>query len=466
MHFTPQRYKIKDQKGIPFLNIEEISLSLEVKPTEKEVRDVIAKSMSKSRLSMSETAVLLNCPENMRADVLEAASSLKERIYGNRIVLFAPLYVGNHCSNLCDYCSFAADNKLSVRKTLTREELIGEIDALAAEGHKRLILVYGEHKIYSAEYIAQNVREVYKTEKIRRVNINAAPLGVEGFRAVGEAGIGTYQVFQESYNPEIYAKHHRGGKKADYDFRLTAFDRAMEAGIDDVGLGVLFGLNPNWKEEILALIRHTNHLESCFGVGPHTISFPRMTPALGASEAEAPIADEDFIFAIAVLRLAVPYTGLILTARESPELRDRAIKYGVSQIDGGTKLEIGGYSEPSSEETELGGAQFSLTDNRSLGEIIEGLVSRGQLPSFCTACYRMGRTGEHFMEFSTEGHIKELCTPNAILTLSEYLEDFASAETKEKGYALIERELAKMKNPKATKKKLERIKNGERDLYF
>lgn len=463
MNFTPQRYKILDQKGIPFIDIEEINAFLAVTPSDDEVRGVIAKSMQKERLSMADTAILLNCSEALRGEVLEAASELKQRVYGNRIVLFAPLYVGNQCSNLCDYCSFAADNKLSVRKTLSVAELSGEIDALADEGHKRLILVYGEHKIYSPEFIAGNVRQVYETEKIRRVNINAAPFDVEGFRVVKDAGIGTYQVFQESYNPEVYASHHKGGKKADYNYRLTAFDRAMEAGVDDVGLGVLFGLNPNWKEEVLSLIRHTNHLESCFNVGPHTISFPRMTPALGAKEATAALSDSDFVFMVAVLRLAVPYTGLIMTARESPALRDAAIKYGVSQIDGGTKLEVGGYNE---EEEKKGAAQFSLTDDRSLSEIIEGLVAREQLPSFCTACYRKGRTGEHFMEFSVEGHIKQLCTPNAVLTFAEYLEDFADEKLKEKGYALIEKELSKMETPEPTLRKLARLKNGERDLYF
>ncbi len=463
MLFTPQIYKIKDQIGIPFIDKDEINEFLTVTPTAQMVREVIAKSLNKERLSMAETAILLNCPEECRSEILDAARTLKKNVYGNRIVLFAPLYVGNLCSNNCAYCSFASSNSLAVRKTLDSSEMNQEIDALAREGHKRLILVYGEHKKYSPEFIAQNVREVYATGKIRRVNINAAPLDVEGFKTVCESGIGTYQVFQETYDREIYAAHHLGGKKADFDYRLMAFDRAMEAGIDDVGLGVLFGLNPNWRGEVLSLIRHTNHLESCFGVGPHTISFPRMTAALGAEPSKAPISDENFLFMIAVLRLAVPYTGLILTARESAEFRSRAIEFGVSQIDGGTKLEIGGYSE---EEDTQGGAQFTLTDNRTLREIISELVSKGQVPSFCTACYRKGRTGEHFMEFSVEGHIKKLCTPNAVLTLAEYLEDFAPENLKTEGYELIEKELSKMESPEPTIKKLAKIKAGERDLYF
>lgn len=468
MLFTPQRYKIVDQIDTPFIDIDEISDCLKTIPTAQLVDAVIAKSKDHNRLSLGETAILLNSPDRDR--VLRAAAELKRDVYGDRIVLFAPLYVGNLCTNRCDYCSFASDNTVTSRKTLASDEIIAEVDALAAEGHKRLILVYGEHPKYSADFIARNVREVYCTGKIRRVNINAAPLGVEGFRTVADSGIGTYQIFQETYNPEIYHSHHRGGMKADYNWRLTAFDRAMTAGIDDVGLGVLLGLNPDWKQEIMGLIRHTNHLEALFNVGPHTISFPRMNSAEGATPTKHPISDEDFIFAIAVLRLAVPYTGLILTARESHALRTRAIEYGVSQIDGGSKLEIGGYSE---DHNVAGGAQFSLNDDRSLSEVIDELIATSRIPSFCTACYRLGRTGEHFMEFSTKGFIKRFCTPNALLTLAEYLEDYASPQTKQKGYDLIEREIAKLETSPLTKplipklrENLKAIANGSRDLYF
>lgn len=468
MLFTPQRYKIADQIDKPFIDIDEIYQFLNVSPTEQEVRRVVEKSKDHNRLSLAEVAILLNAPD--RQIVLTAAAELKKAVYGNRIVLFAPLYVGNMCTNRCDYCSFASDVSSTQRKTLAHDELVGEVDALAAEGHKRLILVYGEHPKYSAGFIADNVREVYCTGKIRRVNINAAPLGVDGFRTVADSGIGTYQIFQETYNREIYQQHHLGGMKADYDWRLTAFDRAMTAGIDDVGLGVLFGLNPEWKQEVMGLVRHTNHLEALFNVGPHTLSFPRMNSAEGASPTKYPISDEDFIFAIAVLRLAVPYTGLILTARESHELRTRAIEYGVSQIDGGSKLEIGGYCE---DEAQSGGAQFALNDERSLGEVIDELIATDRIPSFCTACYRLGRTGEHFMEFSTKGFIKRFCTPNAVLTLAEYLEDFAKPATKVKGYELIEREIVKLEGsdearamvPKL-RERLEAIKGGTRDLYF
>ncbi len=463
MIFNPQSYKIIDQKGVPFIDIDEIDSFLEVSPSEREVREVIECALAKKRLSMAQTALLLRSDKAMRGEIMKAASRLKQEVYGNRIVLFAPLYVGNLCSNLCNYCSFAADNTLTSRKTLTTQELNQEVDTLSGQGHKRLILVYGEHPKYSAHYIAQSVKEVYLSGKIRRVNINAAPLGVEGFRVVAESGIGTYQIFQESYNPEVYKRHHLGGMKSDYNWRLTSLDRAMEAGIDDVGLGVLFGLNSSWEQEIMALIRHTNHLEACFGVGPHTISFPRITQAVGATPAESPISDENFIFAIAVLRLAIPYAGLILTARESAELRDRAIEYGVSQIDGGTVIEVGGYSE---ENQWQGAAQFSITDDRSLHEIITELVKQERIPSFCTACYRKGRTGEHFMEFSVDGHIKELCSPNAILSFAEYLEDCPDSITKSQGYALIEREIAKLSHPEPTIRQLNRIKQGERDLFF
>ncbi len=463
MKFTPQIYKIIDKKNSSFINMEEIRAFLEINPTSEQVEAVIKQALKLKRLSLAQTATLLRAPKEDRAKILEAASKLKEAVYGNRIVLFAPLYVGNLCSNSCDYCAFARENTLTARKTLSHSELLEETAALNSQGHRRLILVWGEHALYSATTIAKNVQQVYSTGEIRRLNINAAPLSVEGFREVAEAGIGTYQVFQETYNPEIYKQHHLAGKKSDYDYRLTAFDRAMEGGIDDVGLGVLFGLNPCWEEEVLGLVRHTNHLEALFNVGPHTISFPRMTPAAGAKPSQAPISDEDFIFAIAVLRLAVPYAGLILTARETPEFRSRAIKYGITQIDGGTKLEIGGYN---SEEETQGDAQFTLCDNRSLSEIIRELVLTNKIPSFCTACYRKGRTGEHFMSFSTTGHIKELCAPNAILSFAEYLEDFASKELRTIGYDLIDKELGELKNKAVVLKKLEQIKGGERDLFF
>ena len=358
----------------------------------------------------------------------------------------------------------------SFRKTLSQQELVQEVEALERAGHKRLILVYGEHPLYNPEFIAQTVRTTYGVKtapagEIRRVNINAAPLTVEGFRTVHEAGIGTYQIFQETYHRETYKHYHLGGRKMDYDWRLTAFDRAMEAGIDDVGLGALLGLH-DWRFEIMALVRHTNHLEACFGVGPHTISFPRIKESSASLPAASPVNDEDFVYAIAVLRLAVPYTGLILTAREPAEVRDAAIRYGVSQIDGGTRLEIGSYSDEPQDEQ--GTRQFAINDDRSLDEIIGKLTQNGYLPSFCTACYRRGRTGEHFMEFSVPGFIKRFCGPNAILTLAEYLSDYASEEVARRGWKAIEAALAELPAASAelTRERLERVRAGERDLYF
>lgn len=474
MIFNPQRYKIEDKIGEPFIDEAEINEILHSKYSAADVDAAISAAFSKTRLNLAQVAALLTTDN--RSAVLAAAERLKKEVYGNRIVLFAPLYVGNLCSNGCDYCAFRASNAETARKTLSDTELDDQIDALAAQGHKRLILVYGEHSAYGADFIADNVRRVYGSGKIRRVNINAAPMSVADFEVVRGAGIGTYQIFQETYNRATYAAHHLSGKKADYNWRLTSLDRAMEAGIDDVGLGALLGLHSDWREEILSLIRHTNHLEACFGVGPHTISFPRITRALGASGADFPLSDADFVFAIAVLRLAVPYTGLILTAREGAAVRDAAIAYGVSQIDGGTKLAIGAYSHLAGGEGE---AQFTINDNRSLGDVIETLIDSDRLPSFCTACYRTGRTGEHFMEFSTRGFIKRFCTPNAILTLAEYLQDYATAEVRAKGYALIESELLALEDaseaaatPAATvnlpaiKERLLQIRAGARDLYF
>lgn len=461
--FTPQKYAIEDRIDEPFIDMAEINTFLDVNRG-RSVDDVIACAMSRQRLNLEQVAILLGANAGERVKVLAAARRLKEEIYGKRIVLFAPLYVGNSCTNRCAYCSFRADNTETVRKTLSREELISEVEALEDAGHKRLILVYGEHPNYSAQYIADTVRTTYGVKKgageIRRVNINAAPFSVDDFKTIKEAGIGTFQIFQETYDPEVYRKHHLGGRKRDYGWRLTSLDRAMQAGIDDVGLGALLGLG-DWKTEIMGLIRHTNHLEACFGVGPHTISFPRITEALGGSGASSAVSDDDFIYAIAVLRLAVPYTGLILTARESQQVRSRAIEYGVSQIDGGTKLEIGSYAAGSEEGT----SQFMINDNRTLAEIIERLVEGDYIPSFCTACYRKGRTGEHFMEFSTCGFIKRFCTPNALLTLAEYLEDYATPHMKESGWRFIRSHSVSLEHAELDDR-LARIIQDERDLYF
>jgi 2-iminoacetate synthase len=474
MRFSPEKLSIPDQRMKPFIDPDEIwDLINNTKADAQRVRDVIAKSLDKQRLTLEETAVLINASgTDLIDEIKQGARELKQRVYGNRIVLFAPLYVGNRCINNCKYCGFRASNTDAIRKTLDDSELVKEVEALEDNGQKRLILVYGEHPDYSPEYIAHTVKTVYAVKKghgeIRRVNINAAPLEIEGFRTVGQSGIGTYQIFQETYHPEAYKLYHLGGKKKEYDYRLTALDRAQEAGIDDVGIGALFGLY-DWRFEVLGLVRHTNHLEACYNVGPHTISFPRIKDAVSLNlDKKYETSDEDFKKLVAILRLAVPYTGLILTAREAPDVRREVLQYGVSQIDGGTKLELGSYSESKNEEQNLNKEQFKINDSRSLADVIDELLDSDYLPSFCTSCYRMGRTGEHFMEFSVPGFIKRFCTPNAILTLAEYICDYGQGETIDKGWRVIDQNLAKLEPQvvTTTREKIERIKAGERDLYF
>ncbi len=475
MKFNPEKCAIKDQRMKPFIDPEEIWGHINnVKPSNERVREVIAKSLNKERLTLEETAVLINAKDpELIEEILQGARDLKTKVYGNRIVLFAPLYVGNKCSNNCKYCGFRSSNKDAVRKTLDNQELIKEVEALEDNGQKRLILVYGEHRDYDAEYIAETVKTVYSVKKgngeIRRVNINAAPLDMEGYRIVKDAGIGTYQVFQETYHPEVYKDYHLGGKKSDYEYRLTSLDMAQEAGIDDVGIGALFGLY-DWRFEVLSLVRHTNHFEACYNVGPHTISFPRIQDASTLSFGDKYIvSDEEFVRLVAILRLAVPYTGMILTARENPYVRREVMKFGVSQIDGGTKLELGSYHESQNEMQNLNREQFMINDSRSLNEIIDELLTDGYMPSFCTACYRKGRTGEHFMEFSVPGFIKRYCSPNAILTLAEYIMDYAPEDTAKKGWKVIDDNINDLKDFKRldeVKIRIERIKAGERDLYF
>lgn len=438
-------------------------------------REIFAKSLSKQPLTVEETAVLLAIESKEGLEELfETAKKLKRTVYGNRIVLFAPLYIGNLCVNNCKYCGFKNSSKETIRKTLSGKELVEEIENLEKYGHKRLILVFGESPKYTPEFIAECVKTCYSVKvgngEIRRVNINAAPLDIEGFKTVKEAGIGTYQIFQETYHKETYSKFHPAQDiKGNYMWRLNAMDRAFNAGIDDMGIGALFGLY-KWKFEVLGLVTHANYLKDKFGVGPHTISFPRIQPATDLKiDLPYKVSDDEFKRLVAILRLAVPYTGLIMTARESEAIRDEVIEYGVSQIDAGTKLEIGGYKNQHGSEQELKKEQFQIGDTRELDETMAWLLSRGFIPSFCTACYRMGRTGEHFMEFAIPGFIKRFCTPNAILTLAEYLEDYASDKTKEIGYNLIEKELEKMAESVQKDKiivNLEAIKAGKRDFRF
>lgn len=413
------------------------------------VREVVAKSLGREALTVEETALLLRASApSLRQEIFAAAQTLKQAVYGNRVVLFAPLYAGSACVNDCQYCGFRSGNRAAVRRTLQGPALRAETEALAQNGHKRLILVFGEHPRYDARFIAQCVREVYGVRvghgEIRRVNVNAAPLDEPDYRVVKEAGIGTYQIFQETYHHQTYARvHPRGTRKSDYLYRLHGLSRALAAGCDDVGIGALFGLY-DWRFEVLGLVSHALFLQREVGVGPHTISFPRLRPASGVDvSSEHLVSDEDFLFLVAVLRLAVPYTGLICTARESSEIRRRALRLGVSQIDGGSRIDLGGYSNaerlPESER-----AQFQLGDTRSLAEVTRELLADGHVPSYCTACYRLGRTGEHFMEFAIPGFIKRYCTPNALCTLLEYLVDYADTEVRRQGEQLIAEELAQI----------------------
>ncbi len=474
MIYDPQTYAIPDKPMQPFISEKEIDEMMHnAEPDPSRVREIIGKSLQKHRLTMQETALLLNTTDpEMIGKIKEGARKLKEQVYGNRIVLFAPLYVGNLCTNNCAYCGFRTSNQEQRRTTLSDKELVSEVEMLEESGQKRLILVYGEHPKYSADFIADSVRTVYNVKKgngeIRRVNINAAPLDIEGFRTVKEAGIGTYQVFQETYHREAYAKYHLGGMKRNYEYRLTALDRAQEAGIDDVGIGALFGLY-DWRFEVMALIRHVNHFESVYNVGPHTISFPRIKKASNVNvDGDYLVSDDEFTRMVAILRLAVPYTGLILTAREPAHIRKEVLKYGVSQIDGGTKIELKAYSGNKSQQ-DLNAEQFEINDSRTLNEVMDELIDTGYIPSFCTACYRVGRTGEHFMEFSVPGFIKRYCTPNAMLTLAEYLEDYAPTSTRAAGYKLIDQQLKKYDDQRFRStlvERLDRVKAGERDLYF
>lgn len=447
----------------------------ETRADDGRLREILAKSLELKALTPEETAVLIAAARPDQVEVIfETARELKRRVYGNRIVLFAPLYVGNLCVNDCVYCAFRRSNPVQVRRTLALEELREQVRALERRGHKRLILVFGEHEQYSPEFIAECVRTVYAVREghgeIRRLNINAAPFDHEGFRIIKSAGIGTYQIFQETYHHATYREMHPAGtRKGDYLWRLDALSRAMEAGCDDVGIGALFGLY-DWRFEVIGLVTHAVHLMEKYRVGPHTISFPRLRPAAGVHRSwPRLVSDDDFLRVIAILRVSVPYTGLILTAREPPAFRRRAMAFGVSQIDAGSRIELGGYTEAGDAQV-MEREQFELGDIRPLDVVMRELIEDGYLPSFCTACYRLGRTGEHFMEFAIPGFIKRFCTPNALTTLVEYLVDYATPETRAAGEKAIERELAQLPDSpqkEELKRRLQRIReSNDRDLYF
>lgn len=458
---------------IPTGEIEALLLA-QSNPSASRIKDIIAKSLDKQRLNPDETAALISVTDpELKQLILDGAHELKERIYGNRIVLFAPLYVGNECINDCVYCGFRISNNECHRATLSKDDLIAETKALVETGHKRLIMVYGEHPMYSPEFIAETVETVYATKyhkgEIRRVNINAAPLDIEGFRTVKSVGIGTYQIFQETYHEESYKKLHPKGPKSSFLWRLDGLDRAMQAGIDDLGIGALMGLY-DWRFEVMGLLYHTIHLEQRFGVGPHTISFPRIEAANGTDFTTHPpyqVSDEDFKLLVAILRLSVPYTGMILTAREPIAVRNEILRYGVSQIDAGSSIGVGDYAHKDEESKKK--SQFVLGDTRSLDDVIFELAKGGYIPSFCTSCYRAGRTGEHFMEFAVPGFVKRFCTPNALLTFAEYLYDFSSPRTLQAGLELITNETNKISDENMKSSvlaNLAKMKAGERDLFY
>jgi 2-iminoacetate synthase len=446
-----------------------------VRPERSRVEEIIAKAGELKGLDPEETAVLLQMEDPEWIDRLwQAAREIKEAIYGNRLVLFAPLYIANHCSNDCLYCGFRTSNKELTRVSLTMEQIANEVRVLEKEGHKRLLMLCGEHpKRSSIDYFIEAIETAYavKTEKggeIRRINIEIAPLSVPEFRRLKETRIGTYVLFQETYHHETYRKMHPSGPKADFAWRLTAMHRAQDGGINDVGIGALFGLY-DYRYEVLGLLFHALQLERDCGVGPHTISIPRLQPAMNAPAAiqpPHPVSDHDFKKLVAILRLAVPYTGIILTTRETPTLRNEVFNLGVSQISAGSRTNPGGYEQESSERFRA--AQFNLGDTRTLDEVIHDITRMGHIPSFCTACYRLGRTGRDFMDLAKPGLIRKYCQTNALLTFKEYLLDFASPETGEAGEELIARLVSGMddsEGPQSLVERLTRMEKGQRDLY-
>ena len=457
-----------------FINEKEIVSILEnnQKPEPQKVKDVLAKASEMKGLDLADVAVLTGISDPLQLhELFETANKIKETIYGKRLVLFAPLYISNLCANECVYCAFRAKNKAIVRRALMQDEIKHETRALINQGHKRLLLVAGEsYPRQGFQYVLDSIASVYdvKTDKgeIRRVNVNVAPLSTEEFRQLKAAKIGTYQIFQETYHRETYSKVHLGGKKRDYGWRITSLHRAMEAGIDDVGIGVLFGLF-DYRFEILSMMQHIRELERAFGVGPHTISVPRLEPATGSDIASHPpfaVSDIDFRKIVAILRLAVPYTGIIMSTRETAQMRRDTFALGVSQISAGSRTNPGGYDTGGEE---VDSSQFSLGDHRPLDEVIRDVASMGYIPSFCTGCYRLGRTGADFMDMAKPGDIKAHCNPNAVSTFMEYLMDYASPSTREIGEKLIEETLASMDGiaQQRAVKLVEKVKEGKHDMY-
>lgn len=471
-------YNIKSKIAEEFINDEEIletiAYAKENKSNEPLIKEILEKARLMKGITHREAAVLLECDlEAQNHEMYQLAKEIKDKFYGNRIVMFAPLYLSNYCVNGCVYCPYHLKNRHIARKKLTQEEIKKEVIALQDMGHKRLALETGEDPVNSPiEYVLESIKTIYsikhKNGAIRRVNVNIAATTVENYRKLKEAGIGTYILFQETYHKETYENLHPTGPKHNYAYHTEAMDRAMEGGIDDVGLGVLFGLNL-YRYDFVGLLMHAEHLEASLGVGPHTISVPRIRPAddINPSEFENSISDEIFEKIVAVLRIAVPYTGMIVSTRESQKTRERALELGVTQLSGGSKTSVGGYAKEETEENNS--KQFDVEDTRTLDEVVNWLLSLGFIPSFCTACYREGRTGDRFMTLVKSGQIANCCQPNALMTLKEYLEDYAAGDTKGKGEAVIGEELGKITNEKVllrTKEYLQQVQDGKRDFRF
>ncbi|HBN08495.1 MAG TPA: [FeFe] hydrogenase H-cluster radical SAM maturase HydG [Cyanobacteria bacterium UBA8530] len=457
-----------------FIKDQEIFDSLEKGKefSSEQLMAVIEKARTAEGLSIAETAALLQCQDpEIEKKIFLAAREIKETIYGKRIVIFAPLYLSNHCTNNCLYCGYKIGNALD-RRRLELDEIGREAEILLGMGHKRIVVEVGEDaKNCPIDYVVGAIEKIYETKtskgSIRRINVNIAATTVENYRLLKEAGIGTYILFQETYHHETYQKMHLSGPKANYAYHLTAMDRAMEGGIDDVGVGVLFGLF-DYRFEVLAMLKHALHLEEKFGVGPHTVSVPRLRPARDVSLENFPhlVSDHDFKKIVAIIRLAIPYTGLILSTREEPAFRDEVIALGVSQISAGSCTGVGGYNESLEGSSN---PQFEVGDHRSPLEIIKSLCRSDYVPSYCTACYRQGRTGDRFMVLAKSGEIGNVCLPNALLTFKEFIDDFGDPELKEIGQKTIERQLEKIPNPQtrqATEEQLRQLENGKRDLYF
>lgn len=471
-------YNILSKKAEEFIDDGEIKASIEFarenKSNQALITEIIEKARAMKGITHREAAVLLECDlEEENQKLYQLAKEIKNKFYGNRIVMFAPLYLSNHCVNGCVYCPYHFKNKHISRKKLSQEEIREEVIALQDMGHKRLALETGEDPVNNPiEYVLESIKTIYsikhKNGAIRRVNVNIAATTIENYRKLKEAGIGTYILFQETYHKENYEKLHPTGPKHDYAYHTEAMDRAMEGGIDDVGVGVLFGLNM-YRYDFVGLLMHAEHLEAAMGVGPHTVSVPRIRPAddINTEDFKDSISDDIFAKIVTVLRIAVPYTGMIVSTRESQKTRERVLELGVTQLSGGSKTSVGGYAEEETDEDNS--RQFDVEDKRTLDQVVNWLLRLGYIPSFCTACYREGRTGDRFMTLVKSGQIANCCQPNALMTLKEYLEDYAKEDTKLKGESVIEKELEHITNKKVlniAKDYLIQVHEGKRDFRF